>query len=124
MTERLDHEDGLPAIKLNLTDGALEMTPENSSLYMFLGRFACYSHVFVETQRTNDKSRIGTYIFSTHSVFSEISQFMASRGFPIHANLREVPDCDMKAFDDMIAQQTGDIGDTLPDGWGDGSQQT
>lgn len=125
MTERLDHEEGLPVVRLKSGEQEYELTPENSTLYVYLGHLACYSHVFMETAATDDnRRRIGNYIFSTHSTFTEIANFMASRGYPMHVNLREVPDCDIKAFNDMVAQQIGDIGDTVPEGWDDGNPQT
>ena len=126
MSERLDHEEDLPVIRLKMTSGELELTPENSSLYLFLGKLACYSHVFVETGRTEDDTNrmIGSYLFSNSDIFTEVADFMVSRGYPLHANLREVQDCDINAFDDMIAQQATDL-DTIPDDWlegGDGIQ--
>lgn len=125
MSERLEHEEDLPVIRLRTDSGALELTPENSSLFLFLGRLACYSHVFVETGETDDGKMIGSYLFASHDVFKDVSAFMTSRGYPMHVNLREVPDCDINAFNSMVAQQTEEIGDTIPDDWlegGDGTQ--
>lgn len=125
MSERLDHEEDLPVIRLKGGDTEYELTPENSALYVFLGRLACYSHVFMETARTDDqKRRIGNYIFSNHSVFNEIANFMSSRGYPMHVNLREVEQCDIDAFDSFISQQAGDIGDTIPNEFFDDENPT
>ena len=108
----------LPSIRLNAGETEFDATPENSSLYMHLGHLAVYNHVFLE-QGDSDKPDTlrGTYLFATGDWFTELAEFMASNGYPLHVNLRSVAKGDVEAFNKMVAQQTADIGDTVPDDW-------
>jgi hypothetical protein len=121
MSERLEHEEELPSLKLHLGESTYEATPENSSLYLFLGRFACFSHAFFEMGETEDGRQSGMYMFAHHPKYPEIADFMYHTGYPIHANLRVLTDGDRDAFDSAIAQSLDDLGDGLPDGWSDGT---
>lgn len=113
----------LPKIRLNLSDGEFEATPENSHLYMHLGALACYNHVFLEKGRQEDNTLSGTYIFSITPVFDEMAEFMAENGYPMHVNLRTVAQCDVDAFNRMVEQQVGEF-DSFPDEWvEDGTSQ-
>lgn len=106
-----------PVIKLNLAGEEFEATPDNAHLYKFLGELACYSHVFLVTGYDDDAdSYKGSYIFQNSAVFGQLALIMMNNGFPLHLNLREVPDCDVSAFNRMIDQQVADI-DDFPDEW-------
>ena len=106
----------LPKINLNLGEETFEATPKNSSLYMHLGSLACYNHVFLEKGTAEDNTLSGTYIFSITPIFDELAEFMASNGYPMHVNLRSVAQCDVDAFDRMVAQQAGDF-ESFPEEW-------
>lgn len=117
MTERfVQPHNELPKMKLDLQGSEFEATPENTTLFTFLGRIACYSHVFIQTGPEDDEVMVGTYVFASHPVYENMAQFMAEYGYPMHTNLREVADCDVNAYDRMISQQTNDL-DHIPDEW-------
>lgn len=109
----------LPKLHLRAGDFEIETTPEDGSLYRYLGKLACYDHIFVQTDIT-ENGKTGNYIFLRNSVAEEdiyaITNFMLTRGFECHLNLHEVLECDEEAFSNMISQQIGDF-DSFPEEW-------
>lgn len=118
MSERLDpDQEDLPTITLHMETGEFVASPINTTLFTFLGRLAIYNHIFVQTGDEDDRVMVGTYVFSTHSVYQDIVNFMVEEDFPMMLNRLEVPDCDVNAYNRMIEQHMGDVGDTIPDDW-------
>ena len=120
MSERLEPQEGLPKMRLGLSGGEFEATPENSHLYTFMGRLAMYNHIFLVTSE-GEGTISGTYLFNqihtSQEVFDELSDFMIANDYHTDLNRREVPDCDVKAYDDTVVGMTEDLGDTIPEGW-------
>ena len=117
MSERLEYNQGdLPEMKLQLPSGEFRATPENTTLFTFLGRLACYDHIFLQTGDEDERTITGTYVFNQHSVFEEMAAFVVEHDYPMVLNRIEVPDCDLNAFNSMIHQNTNDI-DHVPDDW-------
>lgn len=110
----------LPTIRLSVGDREYEATPENASLYRYLGNLACYDHVFIQTGENEDSSRTGNIIFLRQTLRDEVIQqlthFMLTRGFAAHVNQHEVLPCDVEAFNRMVSAQVEDF-DTIPEEW-------
>lgn len=106
-----------PAMYLTFGGEEYEVRRENASLYMFLGNLALYNHVFIHLEDNPDSGdAIGTYVFSMHDQFESIRDYMMDNDYPLHANLLEVAECDLQAYDDMIKQAVQDV-DTVPEDW-------
>lgn len=119
MSERLDFDgEEMPTMKLNMAEGReFDSTPLNTTLFTYLGRLACYDHVFIQTGDEDDATMVGTYVFNTHPVYPEMTQFMLENNYPMVLNRIEVPDCDVDAWQRMVAQQTDDLEGGIPDSW-------
>lgn len=119
MSERLEHEENLPVMRLGLGSSEFAATPENSHLFTFMGRLAMYNHIFLVTDET-DGTLSGTYLFNRihipDEMFNELGTFMVENGYHADLNKREVPDCDVNAFNANLELQTGDL-DTIPEDW-------
>lgn len=114
----------VPSMKLHLGElGDFEATPENTSLYLYLGSLACYSNVFLQGTDP-EQPKAGSFVFAHSPAFEDIRDFMLENEYPAHVNLREVPDCDVEAFDRMVGMNTSDIGDSIPDEWLDDGTQS
>lgn len=107
-----------PEMRINTPGGEIVAVPDNTSLFKYLGRIACYSHIFIRTEEAVDNVLTGTYIFANHNVFPEMEEYMLSEGYPAHINMREVAECDKDAFNKMVAQSAEDI-DEIPSDWFD-----
>lgn len=98
-----------PGLTLRYGDGKrLELTPENTTLYTFLGRTAIgdlefenqsLNHAFVTTGHTENDKPIGNFYFEKfHAVYKDIAAFAIKNSFPHIANMRTIPACDLKAY--------------------------
>jgi len=107
-------------IRLNMHGEEFEATPDNTSLYTFIGDLASRNHVFIETA-TSDKpnTTIGTYVFSVHPTYQPLMKHLIENDYPVHMNLRAVAECDENAYQKLIDQAIASEEDfeTLPDGW-------
>lgn len=119
MSEKLEPKEGeYPAMRLTIGENReFESTPFNTTLFTYLGRLACYDHVFIQTGDENDTTMVGTYVFNTHPVYPDMSAFMIEHDFPLMLNRVEVPDCDVEAWQRMVAQQVDDLDQGIPEGW-------
>lgn len=106
--------EDLPSMSLNMGErGEFEATPENTSLFNFLGHLACYNHVFIQLGDEDEETMTGTYVFSTHPVYRQMAEYMMQNGYPMHLNLRQVAECDQNAFNRMVEQQASTLDDEL-----------
>jgi hypothetical protein len=105
-----------PVLHLNLTNGErYDLTRENGTLYRFCGQLAMYDHAFLVLDEEKGK---GLYVFGTNPTFGKIAKHMIKHNYPAHLNLRQVAECDMRAFDAMIAKDAGeDLEGGVPEGW-------
>lgn len=118
MSERLEfNPEEMPRIKLNMPSGEFEATPLNTTLFTFLGRLACYDHIFLQTGDETDEAMVGTYIFNQHSVYDEMAAFLVENNYPMLLNRIETPDCDIDAFNRMVSQSASDLDSGIPDEW-------
>lgn len=108
-------------LNLYLGDGReFEMTPDNATLFTFIGRLAMYDHVFLETgEPKDDDTMIGTYVFNQAEAYPQLSSFMVEYDYPMILNRRDVPQCDQDAYGRYVDQVASkeEIPDTFPDDW-------
>lgn len=117
MSERLEfNREEMPSMTLHMPGGEFEATPINTTLFTFLGRLACYDHVFLQTGEEDEGVISGTYIFNQLSIYDEMAAFLVEASYPMLLNRIEVPDCDINAFNKMVSQQTENL-DHIPDDW-------
>jgi len=78
-----------------------------------------YNHLFLVTDETDGRMS-GAYLFNRihlpDTVFDELANFMVNHGYHSDLNRREVPDCDVEAFNSSLELQTEDF-DTIPEDW-------
>lgn len=103
-----------PSMKLHFGDREFEATPDNTTLFRFMGQLAMYNHVFFATDEENG---VGTYLFNQHPFYQEIEAYMVENKYPTHDNLRAVAECDVNAFKKMVDNYTEEIPDYVPDDW-------
>lgn len=105
-----------PSLTLNMGDGRkLEATPENTTLYTFLGRTAIgdvlfenssVNHIYLGTGLDEEERPKGIYFFEKFSsVHEDIAKFAIEHSFPAILNQRTVPACDMEAYYLHVQQQ-------------------
>lgn len=106
--------DDEPALHLNFKGEPLEATPDNTSLFLFLGHLSMYNHIFIQTDDDH-----GAYIFERFvpEVWGKIAKYVSRHGFPMHVNLREVAECDKTAFDRMVEVTVAEVDEGIPEGW-------
>jgi len=113
-----------PGLTLNMADGKkLELTPENTSIYTFLGRTAIgdtqfenasANHAFVQTGRNEKDQPQGMYFFEQfHPVYKSIAAHAIKNSFPHMANQRTVPACDLRAYMQEVDKQEAQFAATL-----------
>lgn len=119
MSERSNHqEDNLPTMRLTIRDREYEATPENTSLFRFMGKLAMFDHIFLATDEHPDGEDTpigGLYIFRDIDLFDDIEDFMLEHDYPMHLNLREVAQCDYDAHQKYITQCVEEESVELPD---------
>ena len=116
----------LPFITIQSEDGEFNLTPENSRLFTFVGKTllangdysqnADRNHVYYY----NSGRETGTYIFGKENV-QRLGAVMLSNHFPADLYRRSVPEGDEEAYQKYLKQNetTDDLGDYIPDGWGE-----
>lgn len=112
-----------PIIRLNMSGETFEATRRNTRLFTFLGKHAMYNHIFFQTEPENENGNVvGSYLFSVSPVFNDIASFMFEQEYPMRLNELEAPQCDIDAYETMVAQNLADL-DHVPDEWlDDGSE--
>ncbi len=103
-----------PIIEVNFGETRFEATPENTYLFRFFGKLALYNHIFMLTRPEENN---GAYLFNQHPAYAKFEQYMVENHYPIHDNLREVAQCDLDAFEGMIADDLRDMSDYPPEDW-------
>jgi len=103
-----------PGIILNINGEHFEATRDNTSLFRYFGHLAVYNHVFIVR---DEESGECTYIFNQHPTYPVFEEYMVKHKYETHDNLREVAECDLDAFEDMVKQNLGDIQDYPPEDW-------
>lgn len=108
-------------MRVTIGDEEYEIGPDQASLFTFLGKRAMYDHVFLQLNQDDDGTATGAYVFSSlrPAMYEEMRDYMMDYDFPLHLNLREVAECDIAAYDDMVDRETKDLEDvdTVPAEW-------
>lgn len=102
-----------PVIRVNFGEYEFEATPDNTTLFRFVGQLALYNHVFMVTR---PEESTGAYLFNQHPYYKEFEEYIIENNYPLHDNLRDVAQCDIDAFDNMIKQELDGL-DHVPDDW-------
>lgn len=102
---------------LNVSDGReIVANRYNTTLFTFFGKLATRSHVFIETDRDENNTLSGYYIFAHNNIYQALLERIAAYDYPMELNKTIVPDCDEAAFQRSIEQLTGEeVPDTIPD---------
>lgn len=102
-----------PVLEITMNGEKLLAHRGNTSLFTFAGELACYDHVFIVT---DEESNSGGYLFRNQEIFNQLAGFLFENLYPMHLNMDEVAECDVRAFD---ATMYGDIRsqDTFPQEW-------
>lgn len=120
-------------LRLNLGGNEFEARPDNTTLFTFLGRSAIrgvemdhhrLNHVFFQTGEEDEGTLSGSYVFRTdknEETFDTIVGHIVEHDYPMMLNRRDVPECDVNAYFNMLdlkaTEEAGDLGDFLPEGW-------
>lgn len=104
-----------PNMKMEYPDGREVLsTRDNTSIFRFMGALALYDHIFVVTDPEKNQ---GTYIFRSHPSYEQMADYMMDNDFVAHINLRSVAECDVEAFDKMVARDVAEVEEGVPEGW-------
>lgn len=88
----------IPALELTMNGEKIIATPENTTLFAFIGELAVYDHVFI-AYTEEESSMTGAYLFKNQEVWHDLVDFMVTNEYPQHVCLREVAQCDVDAFE-------------------------
>lgn len=114
-------------LTLNLGNGnEFEMTPDNSTLYTFLGQTAigamlidnaAVNHVFVRTSPEEAETASGMYFFREFDPdnYDTMTRHMTEHRYPMLLNLRRVPECDMRVWLQRTEAVVEDFASHIPD---------
>lgn len=103
-----------PGMFIKLEGEEFESTPDNTSLFRFIGNLAIYNHVYICLDAEEGK---GTYVFNQNPAYETFEEYMVANDYPIHDNLRDISDCDLDAFEEMVKIYTDKIPDSVPEEW-------
>jgi len=103
-----------PVIRVSFGESEFEATPDNTTLFRFVGKLALYNHVFM---LTDPEESTGAYLFNQHPYYAEFEEYMITNKYPLHDNLRDVAQCDLDAFENMVKENLKDIEDYPPEDW-------
>ena len=106
-------------MKISFNNEEFLATPENTVLYNYIAVHSMYNHIFM-TREMRGEVHAGTYVFQSSEAYDEMAQYMLENEYPAHVNLREVAQCDIDAFNAMIAA-SGQFEDYVPSEWSDES---
>lgn len=120
-------------LHLRFGEVEFEATPDNTTLFTFLGRSAIrgvqmdhsrINHIFFQTGEQDEDTLSGSYVFRTdknEQTFDTIVNHIVEHDYPMMLNRRDVPECDINAYFNMLEQkaieEAGDLGDFLPEDW-------
>lgn len=114
-----------PSLRLSMDGGmSLELTPDNTTLYTFLGHTvigdltvdnATINHVFHRTGQNEQGQAIGMYFFRTHPAYRDIAEHLTEYRYPMVLNQRQVPLCDFKAHCEEVDRQAAIFAGEIPD---------
>lgn len=105
----------LPTLEITMNGEKFKATPENTTLFQFVGELAVYDHVFIETGM-EDSTPTGAYLFKNQEVWHDLVDFMVTNEFPQHVCLREVAECDRDAFNHTFYQDVRNLA-SFPEEW-------
>lgn len=114
--------------KLSLSFGngsSYELTPENTTLYTFLGKTALetveiensvVNHVFVQTS-PDEETASGMYFFKEFDQdrYDTITRHMVEHSWPMLLNLRVVPECDLRVWKAKSDAEVNEFATKIPD---------
>ena len=105
---RRDPNEELPSLRIQLGEhGEFDATPENSSIFTFLGKTAIngvewdnsrFNHIFLQINELDEERLSGAYIFSDTPAYETLANYLLQNGYPLHCNIRNVAECDIEAF--------------------------
>lgn len=121
-----------PTIILEIGDETFEATPFNTRLYTFVGRtvlengdtidLSTRNHVYHAVEQTETEDGRGIFIFD-REVVRNLGAMMLQKNFPASLFNWTVPEGDEQAYQRWLARNEDktakDIGDYIPEGWGD-----
>ena len=123
--------DKEPGLKITFNgDQELEATPENTVLYTFLGRTALggflienssVNHIYIKTGEETETTTQGMYLFQQFhgEVYDMIAQYIQENNYTQILNMRQVPECDIRAYlkyqEAAAASFIDEFPDYLPD---------
>lgn len=106
-------------------DQEIESTPDNTTLYTFMGKTAIgnitienstINHVYIRLSDEGEPNK-GFYLFeqSQTDVYKTVAEHAIKHAYPQLLNLREVPECDLKAHMREEEKEAAKFAQTLPD---------
>lgn len=105
-----------PTLNLSMGEKIFEMNRRNASLFTFIGKLATHNHIFL-VHEIEENRAFGTYVWSHHEAYEDLSNFLVEHDFPVHLNMLEVASCDLEAYDNSIQLNTADLDKGIPTDW-------
>lgn len=93
------------------SQGELELTPENTALYIHIGRYALFNHLFIKVDEQS-----GFYLWCHENGYDELSESGVEAEIPLHVNLQQVNPNDEAQY---MKEATHDLyaSDSFPESW-------
>ena len=86
-------------IEFTVGNRQYEGTPENTYLFTFAGELACYDHIFLIMEET-EEGTLGRHMWSSHTDYPGLKTHMLGHGFPAHLNMPDIAEEDIAEFED------------------------
>lgn len=101
-------------MKFRINGEKFKPTPENTTLYTFAGQ-AMFNHVFLQLNKEGEEVS-GAYIFAPSEAFNALARLVIEKDYPMVLNMREVPECDQRAFFNANLEDLASM-DSFPEDW-------
>lgn len=120
-----------PSFILRVGDVEIEATPDNASLYTFIGHTAVLgalfenssaNHIFLFDKLADpDEPQGGRYVFLSEESTDTILPYMVTTGYQCHVNLPQVSSGDMEAYQTFARRvaehEAEETPDFIPEDW-------
>ena len=104
-------------LNFSLGGEPFEMTPDNASLFTFVGQGALYNHVFLVLEELEENHFKGTYVFSESPAYETLATFILENEYPAHINQRQPAACDLDAYMQYALNDLDKLDDGIPGDW-------
>ena len=89
-----------PVIQLDVDGEIFNLEPRNTDIYMHLGRYAIYNHIY----HAPDDDDCVLYIFEFNDTYEELKNKLIELGYPVRDGIHEPLDTDVAVYTEVFLE--------------------